>query len=381
MKKVIIIVPNYKSELDEREEISLRQLLRVFNQYEICFVMPEGLEFDARRYDARIRKEFFSARAFQSTRTYNKLVLSSSFYYRFRDYEYMLICQLDVFVFKDCLDYFCSLGYAYIGAPWLEGIYYYRDKDHIIWNVGNGGMSLRNTQASIELLNNKQDEMLQFAENEDFVFSIQDSDSFKVAPLEIAVKFAAERDVRECFRLNHGEKPFGCHAWWTYDLCFLKEYIEEYGYTVREEWVKAGNSDELNRDEYKRIKKTNEIYRKGFTENYVINVLHDNGYTKDKKIAIWGTGAWGNRMTDFLLSNDYSVDCYLDNSEKKTDFRNLPVYKLNDILGQVEGYYIIVAVNQSQEIEIQCKTNGLRQGIDFILLQDILLYLNKYVPI
>ena len=37
--------------------------------------------------------------------------------YHFLEYQYMLIYQLDAFVFEDKLDYFCELGYDYIGIP------------------------------------------------------------------------------------------------------------------------------------------------------------------------------------------------------------------------------------------------------------------------
>lgn len=44
-------------------------------------------------------------------------MLSAEFYDRFAAYEYVLIYQLDAFVFADRLAEFCQMGYDYIGAP------------------------------------------------------------------------------------------------------------------------------------------------------------------------------------------------------------------------------------------------------------------------
>jgi hypothetical protein len=77
---------------------------------------------------------------------------SIGFYEVFRQYEYMLIYQLDCWVFRDELEMWCDKGYDYIGAPFFvkwfvdRGIY-----------VGNGGFSLRKISNIIEYLkrNNK----------------------------------------------------------------------------------------------------------------------------------------------------------------------------------------------------------------------------------
>jgi len=44
-------------------------------------------------------------------------MMSPAFYDAFKAFDYILIYQLDAFVFRDELEYFCSLGYDYIGAP------------------------------------------------------------------------------------------------------------------------------------------------------------------------------------------------------------------------------------------------------------------------
>ena len=48
------------------------------------------------------------------------LMLSPFFYESFLDFKYVLIHQLDVFIFKDELNYWCNQNYDYIGAPWFK---------------------------------------------------------------------------------------------------------------------------------------------------------------------------------------------------------------------------------------------------------------------
>ena len=77
-------------------------------------------------------------------------MLSSEFYRRFSKFEYILIYQLDAFVFKDQLNYWCKKGYDYIGAPWFEGFHLTKTGVNII-GVGNGGFSLRRVKTHIDL--------------------------------------------------------------------------------------------------------------------------------------------------------------------------------------------------------------------------------------
>jgi hypothetical protein len=82
-------------------------------------VQPEGLENDyiTKKY-SNISVESFPKRYFENIEGYNELLLSASFYERFLDTKYILIYQLDAFVFKDELQEWCDKGYDYI-APWI----------------------------------------------------------------------------------------------------------------------------------------------------------------------------------------------------------------------------------------------------------------------
>ena len=91
----------------------------------IALVAPEGLDLTAylppERQEARpIHVVRFDPGFFRSTDTYSRLLLSAGFYQAFASYEFILIHQLDVFVFRDELADWCARGYDYVGAPWID---------------------------------------------------------------------------------------------------------------------------------------------------------------------------------------------------------------------------------------------------------------------
>ena len=136
---VVVVIPVYKNNLDVYESISLEQAHRVLGQYEIRFIAPRGWRATYGGFSDNIKVEYFEAHFFQSKHTYSRLMLSPDFYNRFIDFEYMLIYQLDAFVFSDQLTYFCDLGYDYIGAPISRWISIWRPLKK---RVGNGVAAL-----------------------------------------------------------------------------------------------------------------------------------------------------------------------------------------------------------------------------------------------
>lgn len=53
---------------------------------------------------------------------------------------------------------------------------------------------------------------------------------FMVPDWKMASQFSLEVQPEYFYKLNNRKLPFGCHAWWRYDLEFWKPYIEEFGY-------------------------------------------------------------------------------------------------------------------------------------------------------
>ena len=143
----VVVIPIYKDVPSASERASIRQTFHVLGKHDIVFVTHEGCLLDEYRKivegeQGTLRTEFFSKGFFDSTAHYSDLCFSEEFYLRFKDYEYMLICQPDAWVFRDELDYWCGKGYDFIGAP----IFYpYNPKrfTRIFYGVGNGGFCLR----------------------------------------------------------------------------------------------------------------------------------------------------------------------------------------------------------------------------------------------
>jgi hypothetical protein len=157
-EQVCVVIPTYKefSQLNEQESISWQQCLRVLGQHPICLVCPPQLAISAYLADAAThgiicRYEHFAAKYFSGIDGYNRLMLSRHLYRRFERYEYILVHQLDVFVFRDDLAHWCARGYSYIGAPWFDG-YYPTPRNTRLWEVGNGGFTLRRVPDALRAL-------------------------------------------------------------------------------------------------------------------------------------------------------------------------------------------------------------------------------------
>ena len=149
--KRCVIIPVYTENLNENEIKSLLRTLKIFENEEIVLITFKRLlltninNLMSNHKNKRI--EYFSQWYFKNVNRYNQLMLSKGFYERFRKYDYILICQLDVYVFSNQLDYWCNKGFDYIGAP----LFKHNSKD--FGNCFNGGFSLRKMKSFIEKYN------------------------------------------------------------------------------------------------------------------------------------------------------------------------------------------------------------------------------------
>lgn len=364
---ICVVIPIYKEHINELEQISLNQVMSVLFDYEIIFAMPEGLQFD---YDCNYSREYFSTRYFESIHTYNELLTKNVFYRRFERFRYILIYQLDAFVFEDRLLYFCKLGYDYIGAPWLYGHNYYLDCEHMIWHVGNGGLSLRNVNKCMELIENSQTFLSTYKGYEDIFFGISNSENFKVAPTEIALAFSFETEVKKCFDLNEKKLPFGCHAWEKYDLEFWKPYIEQYGYTISEEYLAEGNRDVCNENMYEVWHKESFFWENVYKKENIKKNLCNNG----KKIYIWGAGERGSFLGKLLLEADIIVEGYIDNNKELagTYIGNYCVYSNIEFERYRKECFFIIAIDKyKDDVAQQLHKIGCNYMEDFIFYSDI----------
>ena len=239
-EKVAVVIPIYKDELNDFEKISLTQVQKVLGNYPIIFFAPEGKIFSYVPEERQII--YFPAECFKNIWNYNALMLEKDFYANFFEFDYILLYQLDAFVFSDKLEYFCSLGYDYIGAAWpyffgtLGRVNPNIENKKIILRAGNGGFCLRNVKAFYNLLEKQQtlaEKWHDFSEDNFFAYcGAKPEFNFKNAPVNVANKFSAEFHPARVVRKNGGELPFGCHAWYRYSADFYFEVFKKFGYDL-----------------------------------------------------------------------------------------------------------------------------------------------------
>ena len=235
--KAAVVVPLYKTTRTKLwwfEPISLRRCFEVFGgRHPIVFIVPEGWSCDYLPSRSDYSIETFDPKYFKDKKGYNELMLSPHFYERFVEYDYILIYQLDAFVFSDRLEEFCELGYDYIGAPWPRSSCDPRIKPASF--VGNGGFSLRNVKACANVLSKNATLTDSLHYNEDVIFSYLgglNPDEFRVAPIKTAGRFSVEKQSERYCRKNQNVLPFGCHGWYALSSQFFIRAFSELGYDL-----------------------------------------------------------------------------------------------------------------------------------------------------
>ena len=239
---VVIVIPIYQSVLSEAEKLSLRQCLKILGRYPVQVVKPQNLDI------SKLKEEFpslefisFDDSFFKGVDAYNKLLVSVDFYKTFSAYEFMLIYQLDAYVFKDELSEWCKKGFDYIGAPSLHQEKYnqlpagseniYAEALSANRFVLNGGLSLRKIPAFLRYLKIYNLFYPQWIGNEDMLFS---QEATRLIPMKMFLKlptwqqalyFAFEKSPAATYEITNHQLPFACHAWERYDPEFWKSFI------------------------------------------------------------------------------------------------------------------------------------------------------------
>jgi hypothetical protein len=230
MEKVAIVIPIYKSNLNSEEILSLTQCLKVFIKYPIQFVGPESLSTEfLEPWLKQVHIIRFDDKYFKNPKTYNKLLTSPIFYEAFLNFEYILIHQLDAYVFEDQLLDWCAKGYDYIGAPKLKK-HHLSNKYSCQPVLLNGGLSLRRVKPILRYIKIYRIFFQEWLANEDMMFSFAQRRVYpfrfllKLPTWEEALAFAIEQNPETSMRVL-GKLPFGCHAWERYNPKFWKKYI------------------------------------------------------------------------------------------------------------------------------------------------------------
>lgn len=242
---VKIVIPIYKQHLSDLEVRSLNQAYNVFLNHPLVVIKPDSLDLSLLQSQyPRLTIESFDDSFFKGIAGYNRLMLSTCFYERFLDNDYMLIYQLDAYVFRDELEEWCNKGYDYIGAPWLQRPIYRLplirhaldvlrfigtqlgrpNRQHIQNHIGNGGLSLRNVQSHYNVtLSHKKRIQYFLAQkrshfyNEDVFWATEiniKKEFFRYPHIYEALKFSFDKYPDLCYKLNGNKLPFGCHSWY-----------------------------------------------------------------------------------------------------------------------------------------------------------------------
>ncbi len=266
LKKAAVIIPFYRDTISGYEKIALQQCERILSKHPIIAIKPNSLTLP----DAALAISFsaivsFDDSYFKGLAGYNRLMLSSEFYHQFMEYEYVLIYQMDCFVFKDELAWWCEQGLDYIGAPWIQKTYHKNFAELFILKirkyfssrfnsqnndapnkyqfenqVGNGGFSLRKVKKFYDLciiLKPVIDQyLLQTSNlyNEDVFWSIEVNRQKRVLNIpscQTGLRFAFEVPPVKANKLNEQNLPFGCHDWDKY-ADFWRPIFKHYNYTI-----------------------------------------------------------------------------------------------------------------------------------------------------
>ena len=265
---VVITLPHDRTTYTPDEDLSFRHVRHHLGRYDKYVLMPESHQAI---YPGLIPKRF-SDRYFRSARAHESLLLSEQFYRAFVGYEFILTYDLDALVFSDRLAEWCAAGYHYIGAPWLIC----PDTPHITeQKVGSGGFSLRRVDSFLRVLTSRRycvepDEYWQkyaartgrFTRllntprkylkrlvsfngvrwhvrsalrgnvHEDRFWAecaTHYDPDFRIAPVDVAMRFAFEAEPRTCFERIGGQMPFGAHRWRQFDRAFYTPSLLRHG--------------------------------------------------------------------------------------------------------------------------------------------------------
>lgn len=263
---IAVLLPLYRNYLSLDEEISFNLLRRHLSSYELVIIKPESLvtSFYAQK------KISFPDHFFRSIPDYSKLLLTTHFYEALTEYDYVLIYQLDCLVFSNDWKVFCNMGFDYIGAP----LFHRYNNNPKISRVGNGGLSLRRVSGFLDVLYStkyvsenlslirdylttsipdlnewpyhqrwiKKMRILRairngvswytnhYLVNEDLFWSDRArlfNPNFKIAPIDVALKFSFDKHPRVCYEKNNYQMPFGAHAWARWDRAFWEPFLRQ----------------------------------------------------------------------------------------------------------------------------------------------------------
>lgn len=215
--------------------------IRVLGSHTVVLLKPEGLDIAwlERKYPQaevmEVSDEWLGTK--RGIAGYNAMMMSADFYRMFSDCEFILICHVDAWVFRDETDLWMSRPFDHVAAPWITwSIYSYfpfslftalrrrltpRSKmlrSDTYGHVGNGGLSLRRVAPFISACENHSAEAREFIaarnsmHNEDVFFALIATE-LRSPSAEEAMAFAIDVKPTVCYKKLGGSLPMGCHGY------------------------------------------------------------------------------------------------------------------------------------------------------------------------
>jgi hypothetical protein len=256
-KQVTVVIPIHKEIPSELEKISLAQTLKVLKKYPITFQAKDDLNVkwyeDFCEGKADIIFERFKWNGFKE---YTFLMISPEFYLRFVDYEFILICHLDAFVFRDELQAWCEKDYDFIGSviynkewaklPSRRGKFLGLSKPEYF---GDGGFALKKVESFVTLTTTFHFRIKLYLWYREFTKKFFQEDiflsqlfprliaKFKIPPMAIAQQFGAAFELWDERNLPFNNNdcsslPFGIHGWVKYNFEYWIPCIRKQGHII-----------------------------------------------------------------------------------------------------------------------------------------------------
>ena len=267
MKKLGVLISFYKDNLSANEILSLKRCVSILGNHDLILFGPDNVDLNIYfKYVPEAKTHLVPSHCLKGADNYSKFLLSEDFYNFYKEYDFILLYQLDCYVFRDEFNHWVSQNYDFIGFPFFED--FERTTTNKLIGVGNGGFSLRSPIRILEVLENwekkvtyksiiknkgifeKKDKVrlilqkfissctgykfhipyikLLNVPKDDLMIGLFFSKDLNLirtpSPLE-ASKFAMETNCNYLYELNGKVLPFGCHAWEKYEPNFWKNFI------------------------------------------------------------------------------------------------------------------------------------------------------------
>ena len=246
MNNCVVLIPHHKYDLIYLEKLSLNRIYDVFDNMQCYLILPSYInanKFIDINLDKNVKDKYllyhdnfdymyFDDKWFNSAAANNSLMLTKNIYIPFKElgFDYMLIAQLDAFVFHNDIDNYLNKNYDFIGSYLFTCLdSWYIDKiieeypNHYLTHqiILNGGFSLRNIDFCILTIEYYtpwlQDTVIKEGLDNNYIL-IGEDDFFSqnvkniAEPLDIFRFAISGNNIVKCHFLINYEYPMAIHA-------------------------------------------------------------------------------------------------------------------------------------------------------------------------